>query len=594
MLSEANFFLTYGLFCVNVYTDMATIQKRYSRGHTYWAIVESRRVNGKPRPIMLEYLGTAEALLQRLTEGIHSKVRSYRHGDVALLLDLARQLRIVEAINHHVSEPQLRDGFTVGGSLLLAAIGRVCQPTSKRNWYKGWARGTSLSLLLRMSLSRLESQHFWDQMDMVPAEAIAHIEQEIVTSLYDQEKVSLNTLLYDTTNFFTYIASTNTRCTLAQRGKNKQRRIDLRQLGLLLLVCRHHHLPLFHTLYQGNLQDRTVFNEALSAMINRFQSLCGSLEDITIVFDQGNNSKDILRTVDRDIHFVGALSPAQHKKMVEQANASITSLLVRGKEVPCFRTRTQIWGLDLTTVIYISEKLREGQIRGIQRNIKKLFTKLQQLATALSSSTTRGQKRTQQRIDKKINSLVSSYDLQGFVGWDVTPIQEDAFHLSFWVEHEHLQEFLEQRCGRRILITNRHDWSTEEIILAYWGQADVEYMFKNLKNPYHFAFRPQYHWTDQKIQVHALICFIGFLLSMLAYKRARQKAGFTGSPHELFERLSMIRLATFIEAPAKKTRGSYKTRHCIEEMDPDIHELAEAMGILNLPLKVSIPFSVYT
>ena len=134
---------------------MATLQKRKSRGHTYWSIVESRRVNGKPRPVILEYLGTAESLLKRLAGGVPKKVRSYSHGSVAVMLGIAEELKIVETINKHLQFSPFRDGFTVGGSLLLAAIGRICQPTSKRNWYEGWDRNTSLSYLLRMSLSRL-------------------------------------------------------------------------------------------------------------------------------------------------------------------------------------------------------------------------------------------------------------------------------------------------------------------------------------------------------------------------------------------------------------------------------------------------------
>jgi len=147
---------------------MATLQKRISRGRAYWSIIESRRVNGKPRPVILEYLGTAETLLKRLTEGIPKKVRSYRHGAVSVMLDIAEELKVVQAINKHIKNKQLRDGFTVGGSLLLAAIGRICQPTSKRNWYEGWARYTSLSYLIRMSLNKVDSQHFWDQMEALP------------------------------------------------------------------------------------------------------------------------------------------------------------------------------------------------------------------------------------------------------------------------------------------------------------------------------------------------------------------------------------------------------------------------------------------
>ena len=40
--------LTCELFYAYVYTEMATIQKKPSRGRDYWAIVESRRINGKP------------------------------------------------------------------------------------------------------------------------------------------------------------------------------------------------------------------------------------------------------------------------------------------------------------------------------------------------------------------------------------------------------------------------------------------------------------------------------------------------------------------------------------------------------------------
>ena len=56
---------------------MATIQAKVSRGHKYWYIVESKRVNGKLRPIVLAYLGKADGLLRRLkgiTSGIPVKI----------------------------------------------------------------------------------------------------------------------------------------------------------------------------------------------------------------------------------------------------------------------------------------------------------------------------------------------------------------------------------------------------------------------------------------------------------------------------------------------------------------------------------------
>lgn len=574
---------------------MATLQKRKSRGKSYWSIVESRRVNGKPRPVILAYLGRAEDLLKRLTEGIPQRVKSYSHGAVAMLLHMAEELQVVETINRHLPEhcKQLRDGFTVGGSLLLAAIGRACKPTSKENWYQGFARHTSLVYLLRMSLSKLDSQHFWDQMDSVPASAIPLIEEDLVRTMIEKEDVTLDTLLCDMSNFFTFIASANERCSLAQRGKNKQKRMDLRQLGLLLLVTRQDHLPLFHKIYQGNLQDRTVFKKYFQAMVNRFKLISGSLEDITIIFDQGNNSKETLKEVDSTLYFVGALSPSHHKTLIEKANKVMSQISIGSKDLHCYRTRTPIWNLDLTTVVYISDKLRKGQIRGIEQNIAKLVTKLGELKEKIRIPTKRGRKREKGTLEKKVKSLITSYGLKDLIYWKLNPISKDAFKLEFWIDENQLHDLKENCLGRRILITNRHNWSTEQIILAYWGQARVEYAFKNMKNPFHLALRPQYHWTDHKIKVHAFICFIAFLLSMVIYKQAKEKANFRGSPHSLFEKLSAIRLATFIESPPQKTKGRYKAVHRIEEMDEDIYPLAHGLGLMDKKFKTNISFSVY-
>jgi transposase len=278
------------------------------------------------------------------------------------MLDIAEELQVVQSINRHVERKQLRDGFTVGGSLLLAAIGRTCKPTSKRGWYGGWARHTSLSYLLRMSLSKLDSQHFWDQMEALPVAAIPRIEEDILRILVEEKKITLDSLLYDTSNFFTYIASTNEKCSLAQRGRSKQKRMDLRQFGLLLLVSRQDQIPLFHKVYQGNLVDRTIFKDHFKEILTRFKTIAGSLEDITLVFDQGNNSKGILENVNKSIRFVGALSPHHHKALIQKANDNMTTISVNNLVLDCYRIRTKIWELDLTCVVYISEKLRQGQI----------------------------------------------------------------------------------------------------------------------------------------------------------------------------------------------------------------------------------------
>lgn len=208
---------------------MASIQSRMCRGHKYWYIVESRRVNGKPRPIVIECLGPTEKLIQRLQQGSKKeKVKSFSHGAIAAFLALSKKLDIVSIINKHTSSQReywpkqpLRNDLTAGITLLLAAIGRACQPTSKRGWHE-WAEDTTCSHLLRISLAKLDSQHFWDLMDCIPEDAIENIEVEILQNVLKHYPLNGGTLLYDTTNFYTFINTTNERFNILRGEKTNK------------------------------------------------------------------------------------------------------------------------------------------------------------------------------------------------------------------------------------------------------------------------------------------------------------------------------------------------------------------------------------
>ena len=131
---------------------MASLVAKTVHGKKYWQLVESRRVNGKPRSFVLMHLGRPADLLirlQRLEEGF--RTRSVSHGAVAALWSLAEELGVVDLINAQIprdSRGRLprNDGVAPGVSLLLAAIGRACKPTSKRAWAQ-WASTTSLPRL---------------------------------------------------------------------------------------------------------------------------------------------------------------------------------------------------------------------------------------------------------------------------------------------------------------------------------------------------------------------------------------------------------------------------------------------------------------
>lgn len=108
----------------------------------------------------------------------------------------------------------------MGTTLVLAALNRAVWPCSKRAWAP-WAQRTSVHRLFDIAPETLTSQYFWDQMDAVSGPALEAIEADLTRTVVHDFQLQLDTLFYDTSNFFTYLASMNTRSDLAQRGHSK-------------------------------------------------------------------------------------------------------------------------------------------------------------------------------------------------------------------------------------------------------------------------------------------------------------------------------------------------------------------------------------
>ena len=412
-------------------------------------------------------------------------------------------------------------------------------------------------------------------MDALPVEAIAKIERELLDNVFEAYDLESDTLFFDTTNFFTYIDSTNLRCSIAQRGKSKQKRYDLRQVGLAMVVTRGDMIPVFHHTYDGNMNDTKVFKSVIEKIKNRIKGLGLDIERHTVVFDRGNNSKKNLATVKvLQLHYVGALTPYHHKKLVEDAIKDFQELEVDGKGIDVYRNKRTIWQEERTVIVFISEKLKSGQIRGIYQSLEKVEKQLRELQESLCKPKAKKQKKEQ--LEDKITSIVKGQFVKDIIDWSLQGISEGKFQLEFTINQEKLGA-IEKKLGFRILMTDRHDWSTVDIIKTYYGQSMIEHAFKNLKNPYHLALRPQFHWTDQKIKVHFFICVLGYLLAAIVWREARTKAQFKGTLDTLLDTLNNIRLATVLEDTKK--RGRVKATYTLEEMSDVEESIIEALGV---------------
>src|SRR5258708_19570648 len=96
------------------------------------------------------------------------------------------------------------------------------------------------------------------------------------------------------TNCATSIASGNGRAPIALRGKVKQKRTDLRIVGLGLVVTRDGGIPLTWHAYPGDKPDVTQFPVMIDALAARHAAICAAsgaqAAEMTVVFYPGQIS----------------------------------------------------------------------------------------------------------------------------------------------------------------------------------------------------------------------------------------------------------------------------------------------------------------
>ena len=179
-----------------------------------------------------------------------------------------------------------------GTYLALAALNRVVDPCSKRA-FADWWRTTAADRFTKIPASALDHRRFWDAMHAVPLAALPRIEEKLALAACARFGLDTSSVALDMTNFATFIDTGNGRAPIAQRGKAKQKRADLRLVGLGLVVTRDGGVPLLSHAYPGNKPDVTQFpqmSRPWPAGTPRWLPRPGQHgAEMTVVFDAGQN-----------------------------------------------------------------------------------------------------------------------------------------------------------------------------------------------------------------------------------------------------------------------------------------------------------------
>ena len=549
---------------------MPSLTAKRIDGHTYYYARYCQRVDGKPKIVRQVYLGKLEDIVasssQAHTPSPPLETQVAACADIAALWDIAQRLDLAPLLDSLL--PKRHQGLSCGHYLLLAAINRAVAPTSKVH-LADWYRRTILTRLLPVDPALLSSQNFWNHMDLVSADQILEFERQMTQRLLQRFQIDLRALVYDGTNFFTYI-NTRTPAQLPQRGHNKQKRGDLRQVSLGLLVSTDFHIPLLHRVYAGNVHDSVEFQSISEDLAASYRDLAQSCDHITLIFDKGNNSAEALETLqETPFHFVGSLVPTQHADLLAIPRRRFHVLAtppLEGLEV--YRTEKKVFGANRRVLVTFNRNLLDGQLQGLTTSLNKARRKLRDLQWQLKrwrEGKVKGRAPSLESVRKQVQAICSGQFVKLILKAQVRAVRS-GLELTYATDQAALAELCRVQLGKTILFTDNVDWTDEEIVLAYRSQYHIENAFRQMKNPHFLGWSPMFHWTDSKIQVHAFYCVLALLLTSLL-QRELARRGESLSINRILEELGGIQ-ETLIVYPRRQGQRQHTTTTCLTRTSP--------------------------
>jgi len=514
---------------------MAVLQKKTIKGIDYWYLIESKRINGKVKKITIEYFGNTKKFAEKLNDSRNENkiVKSYSHGDTYALMAIAKKLGIEEILDS-VFPKQDRDNIKRSISLLLIAIQRVCKPDSK-NELHNWIEQTTLPYDLGIKPSLLTSQHFWEQMNDIDENAIIKAEDAITKRVFEKYSFEMEKIALDYTNYFSYIASNNTKCTIAKRGHNKQKRYDLKQFSLALVTTKDIGLPLCSHVYEGNTNDQTEFLTYFNLLKARIPNYDPNV--MTLIFDGGSNSKINFDAI--ETHYICSFSLSSCKQLYDYDLSEFEKITINGKVIPVYRSTQNIWNADRVCIVTYSDDLFNGQVKELNNNIVAVKDALTSLSNQLQNPKSKISK-NRKDIEGKIKNILNKPHVKDI--FSVKLIGEALVEaINFDINQLTKEDLIHKYFGKKMILTDRNDLSTYEIVKIYREQDCIEKIFRDSKNTEHFSIRPQYHFTDNKVRVHIFCCLLGLTLATLLYKEVVSHGINDISKIQLLDLLSQIR-----------------------------------------------------
>ncbi len=560
---------------------MASIVGKKRGKATYYYLVESARVNGKPRIVSQEYLGTAEELAAAMRGGglgLPDRTQHRDFGAVAAAWGMLEDLGVAGIIDEVTGARRSDAGASAGTYLALAALGRLVAPCSKLAFADWWS-GTAAGRFTRIGADVLDHRRFWDAMHAVTLEQMEEISRRIALAIVESSGADCSSVALDMTNFATFIDTGNEKAPIAQRGKAKQKRSDLRLVGLGLVVTRDGGIPLTWHAYPGNKPDVTQFPAMIDVLAGRHAAICAASgqahAEMTVVFDAGQNSDaNFAHLAGTRLRYVGSV-PASDCGELTALPASARTIVdeTRFGGLTALDTRREVYGRERRAILTHSPELHASQAAGFTgTTLAKATRKLGELAATLARGKTR---RPRAAVEAGIGKILHDTWARRVITWQLTGDTPREHRLTWGIDEGARAALEDELFGKHVLITDHDDWPATDVIAAYRSQSEAEFSFRQLKDPRVVSFSPMFHWTEHNIRVHVLTCVLALQIAHLMRRQAAQ-AGLDLSVRALLGQLAGIQETVLLY---QGDRGRPRAHRMLTETTPVQDKLSEIFSL---------------
>ncbi|WP_435051694.1 IS1634 family transposase [Desulfolithobacter dissulfuricans] len=512
---------------------MAHLHKKMKKGRPYYYVREIARVDGKPKVINQIYLGSPERILEMAQGGnsMPKKIQAQAFGALWLANLVEKEIDLAGLIDGIVAEEK-DNAPSVGEYFLYAVYNRMIQACSKRAM-PGWYKATAIQHIRPVQIDELNSQMFWFKWNQVGERQLQQIAKDFLRRISRIESSSSDCFMFDTTNYYTFMA-TDTESVLAQRGKSKEGRNWLRQIGVALLVSRDKRIPLYYREYEGNRHDSKMFLQTMEDMFRVMRDSAGEDGALTVVFDKGMNSEDNIAAIDarEGVNFITTYSThyADHlvhvdldrfKPVDTRKNRKLAQKGREDDRLLAWRTQGEYWGRKRTVVVTYNPLTAAKQRYAFEKKMLRLQDTLFEFQSRVNRQAPYWRK--QSVVLKRYMDICSELHIPSDLYKVEFYVTDKRLRMNFRKNHYRIGRYID-RFGKNIIITNITDWSTDEIVQASLDRWTVEDAFRLTKDESQVALRPVRHWTDSKIRCHIFTCIAALALLRIIELRLR-KAG---------------------------------------------------------------------